>query len=542
MRILLSSILSLLLLLSLTSSKASQSVSPFTLRQCDSILQQCAEDIEYGNSDRFTYEKLFEALSVAKMNHWAKQEILALNNVAILYGHNGEWEEAINQFSNAYNIAVRHKLQEELCWILNNMGMMALLAHKYNEAVDYYLKAYSQIPDTTIFRPIYLFNIAEAYMFSNNYDKASEYITKTEKILKPENVYLNLELNRLRSELDLRTGKPAEALEIAYSLIQTCRNARGAALDTRAKTALTAARAAVELGRLSEAESFVNIQLADERDTWPRSEGFELLAAIRSQRGDFNKALQLKDSVIALRDTFYNRRSTSMAEIARARFESLHYQHEVEVRETRIKNIQYGWLITGLVLLILILLLLWGARNRMQRVRQQNAAAEALLELTKSRLEKQNLEANEQKRLLEQQLIDKDRELAANALVSAGKSKILADIVKGVTPGTTADDRLLKELRRHINADKDWESFMALFEQTHHDILGQLKTLHPTLNSNDLRFLTYEYMNLSTKEIATLLNISLPAARKRRERIVRKLELNDSQTLHSYLYSLIQPE
>jgi len=93
-------------------------------------------------------------------------------------------------------------------------------------------------------------------------------------------------------------------------------------------------------------------------------------------------------------------------------------------------------------------------------------------------------------------------------------------------------------LRNSLNADNEWAGFLTHFEEVNQGFLTRLKTSHPELTANDIRFICYVYMNLSAKEIAGMLNISLDACRKRKERISQKIGLKDSTALYSYLYDI----
>ncbi|RZJ50367.1 MAG: sigma-70 family RNA polymerase sigma factor, partial [Flavobacterium sp.] len=61
---------------------------------------------------------------------------------------------------------------------------------------------------------------------------------------------------------------------------------------------------------------------------------------------------------------------------------------------------------------------------------------------------------------------------------------------------------------------------------------------HPDLTPNDIRFIAYVYMDLTSKEIASMLNITLEACRKRKERIIQKLGISDDISLNAYLASI----
>ncbi len=70
-------------------------------------------------------------------------------------------------------------------------------------------------------------------------------------------------------------------------------------------------------------------------------------------------------------------------------------------------------------------------------------------------------------------------------------------------------------------------------ESAHRDFRGQLSALYPRLTPYDLRLCTYLKANLSTKEIATLLNITPDSVKKAKHRLRKKISLLPDQAFCS---------
>ena len=81
-------------------------------------------------------------------------------------------------------------------------------------------------------------------------------------------------------------------------------------------------------------------------------------------------------------------------------------------------------------------------------------------------------------------------------------------------------------------------NFTTYFEQSNAQFIETLKARHPDLSPSDIRFLSLLYINLSSKEIALLLNITPEYCKKKRQRMARKLGLTDSRELYKYLTGL----
>jgi ligand-binding sensor domain-containing protein/DNA-binding CsgD family transcriptional regulator len=88
--------------------------------------------------------------------------------------------------------------------------------------------------------------------------------------------------------------------------------------------------------------------------------------------------------------------------------------------------------------------------------------------------------------------------------------------------------------------DQDWNGFAIHFDQVHNNFLSTLKTKFPNLSSTDLKLCAYLRLNLSSKEIAQLLNISLKGVEISRYRIRKKFQLTREVNLYDFLIDIAQ--
>ncbi|MDD3637157.1 MAG: hypothetical protein PHN50_06155, partial [Bacteroidales bacterium] len=156
--------------------------------------------------------------------------------------------------------------------------------------------------------------------------------------------------------------------------------------------------------------------------------------------------------------------------------------------------------------------------------------------------EKEALNLLEQEKL-KSEIESKNRQLATKALLLSSHNELIEEIIQVLLSeneiSTNAEMKnTITKLKHQLKKDSDWTDFLTHFEEVNQNFLKTIKDKHSTLNQNDIRFLSYVYMNLSTKEISTLLNITLEACRKRKERIIKKMELADNTDLYDYLLSI----
>jgi AraC family chitin signaling transcriptional activator len=92
--------------------------------------------------------------------------------------------------------------------------------------------------------------------------------------------------------------------------------------------------------------------------------------------------------------------------------------------------------------------------------------------------------------------------------------------------------RLIHVIDNEISTKKDLEVFDTNFNAVHEEFIRNLKKRFPKLNQNDHRLCTFIKMNKSTKEIATLLNMSIRGVETSRYRLRKKMGLDSNSNLY----------
>jgi DNA-binding CsgD family transcriptional regulator len=144
----------------------------------------------------------------------------------------------------------------------------------------------------------------------------------------------------------------------------------------------------------------------------------------------------------------------------------------------------------------------------------------------------------------------KNQELALTTMHLVQKAEILLAVQEGLhhIRDKSPDQGVKKEVQQLLNMvnfdvklDNDWEHFAQYFDQVHVDFLKQLRDRFPQLSTSDLKLCAYLRMNLSTKEIAPLLNISVRGVEGSRYRLRKKLNLSNDANLTEFILSLQSP-
>ena len=169
------------------------------------------------------------------------------------------------------------------------------------------------------------------------------------------------------------------------------------------------------------------------------------------------------------------------------------------------------------------------------RIIKENNQKLELIELRNKdeliQLEKKNLEEN---------IESKNRELAIATMAILKKNQFLQTILNDLenmesNPVITRVIRLIKQKSKNTD---DWEFFRQAFDNSDKNFLKNIKSNHPKLTHNDLRLCAYLRLNLTSKEIAPLFNISTKSVEIKRYRLRKRMDLSRDVNLIDYILNL----
>jgi ligand-binding sensor domain-containing protein/DNA-binding CsgD family transcriptional regulator len=98
--------------------------------------------------------------------------------------------------------------------------------------------------------------------------------------------------------------------------------------------------------------------------------------------------------------------------------------------------------------------------------------------------------------------------------------------------------QIVRKIDKDFKNEQHWKVFDKYFDEVHQDFIQRIKEKHTILTPNDLRLCAYLRMNLSTKEIAPLMNISVRGLEISRYRLRKKLELEREVNLIDYIMEI----
>ena len=138
---------------------------------------------------------------------------------------------------------------------------------------------------------------------------------------------------------------------------------------------------------------------------------------------------------------------------------------------------------------------------------------------------------------LQSDISSKNRELATTAMSLINKNEILSSVKHELLNShkEITARQVVEIIDRGLKDNKDWEFFKEAFNNADKNFLDKIKELHPNLTANDLKFCSYLRLNLSSKEIAPLLNISIRSVEIKRYRLRKKLGIDHEVNLSDYI-------
>lgn len=198
-----------------------------------------------------------------------------------------------------------------------------------------------------------------------------------------------------------------------------------------------------------------------------------------------------------------------------------------------------GYVLAGLILLLLLQYIVYqSVKKKKDRViEQQRIAHQAEIEQQEKKiieLEKEQLEAD---------LRFKSKELSGVVMTNIAHQEFLNSLKEEIQQQKLSGqytrknlDKLLALVNNNIVSDEEnWNMFQANFDRIHENFFRNLKQQYPDLTSGDLRFCALLRLNLPTKEIAKLLNISIRGVDAARYRLRKKFNLSQEDSLTDFM-------
>lgn len=228
---------------------------------------------------------------------------------------------------------------------------------------------------------------------------------------------------------------------------------------------------------------------------------------------------------IKINDSLYNIEKLKEIEELKTIYETEKKEQQIQIQKNEIDflnikgkvNKQQRMLLSLGLLLTIIALYAYYQRNKRNKLAKEKAEAD---------------------------LEFKTKELTTHALHLAKKNEVLNDLkqkAKVLKANANADpgyQMLIQTINFDLQDDNNWENFSKYFEEVHKDFNHKAQEKFPAISSNDLRLMALMKMNLSSKEIANILNISSDGIKKARQRLRKKMGIASTDSLEAIVIAI----
>ena len=424
------------------------------------------------------YEQCMSAMDVFKELKNLPGQRKCLIYLGSLSAGSGKYDEAVRYFGDA--LAIAHLLNNNvlLGCSYNNMGIAYAYLNDTKRALRYFncsAKVSEQF-NMEVLLSYNFMNFAVFYKGLGMYSRAEEYCNKASKIAtKHKNSRMQCMAMNMLAEIRL------EGKEFKQGLIYS---ARGYALAE-------------------------HLDLVSEKSRASRTLS-ELYAGLHQN----DSALKYYKIYATYKDSLYDRQN-------QINLQKIKFEYQIREKQAKEQQITYRTRLVFAVLIVLLLIVL--------------CRYVIMSRLNKRKMKRIESDLNLKKREITSKLMYIQKKNEAIASV-AGKLEESRHLFSGKSSPVIAN--VIKELSMNSKNDS-WEEFELRFREVDPDFFRKLSERFPQLTPNDKKLCAYLKLNLSTKEIASLLNLSLNSVLSARYRLRKKLDINKADiNINQYLDTL----
>lgn len=239
--------------------------------------------------------------------------------------------------------------------------------------------------------------------------------------------------------------------------------------------------------------------------------------------GNYDSAYYYYKLYSTLNDSLEKIVNTSSVSISKARLNDKISQHKIQNlnRDKRSQILLRNMIIAGIIIASILALLLVN-RNRLKtKLKMEKAEQEKML------MNQEILSAKEQLQMFTQNVLEK------NTLIEN-----LQEIIKSKQHLADRQSLINDLSNQTILTEAEWIKFKLMFEKTYPDFFAILKSKYPEITIAEQRMAALIYVQLATKQIASMLGISPDSVHKTRQRLRQRLGINADTDLEQYIASI----
>jgi DNA-binding CsgD family transcriptional regulator len=261
---------------------------------------------------------------------------------------------------------------------------------------------------------------------------------------------------------------------------------------------------------------------------------YENISKIQAQLNLFKDAYESQLALRQINDSILGIEKQKALLEFQQKYETLLKENEnAMLREKLVRRKFYITALLGALALAVFtfVLLLFIARSKNQALKQKQALLAKEQQIT-------DLELQQQKELMEL----KNKELSSLTLHIINKNETLNTLKSRLSKIDNSQQNsemnsILRDIDANFQLDDEWQKFKLHFEAVNNDFFDKLANRYPDLTQYEVKLCVYLKINLTTKEISQMLNTSIDAVNKARQRLRKKLNLESETDLTAHFQS-----
>lgn len=545
----------------LISCYSSQAAIYYSKSQLDSTQFYYSKTLAYyesiGNKRKESSIRFNIAMAAFNEGDYERsKELLELNlakNPTDYYGQNQQyigrvlWAQgymklALEKTLAALEFYEQEQLPDRQAFALSQLGNIEAGLLNYTKAIEYYeqvAEICQELEEEYFLTEVYI-NLSMAYLELDDMENAQKHsLTALDLANKSNYAYFEGMAQEILGSIALRKKLFENAIDYYQTALTI--HEQSNRLDRICIVNRYIGKAYLEANKARKAITYLNesLMLADSMQSNPFAKhAFELRANAFENLGQYDLALEDYKKFHQLNDTIYNEKKISEIEELRIIFDTEKKEQEIALlaKNAELDAVKKNrlWVTLGLVS-VLGIMFVW-MQNQQRRREKIMHQKEQEIQIEKNRV----AELENQK--LNHELDFKKQELTSKVLQLCRKNEFLQALDKEVktfrsdSEGNEKNrlEKLSRKINRNMAVDLDWQEFLKSFETVHPDFNKLLLKKYPNLVPNEIRLACLMRMNLESKDIANLLNITPDGVKKARYRMRKKMQKDSTVNLTEY--------
>jgi len=532
-------------------------------------------------------EKLFRGLSIYKELNLDNEQAELYSLLGVVYENSGRFDSALISYQLSNEIYQFKGNKTGLAKSYLDIGVIYLRQSVYDKAKAYFFKS-SQMSENIGSNSILASsfnNLGIIFDREKKYDSARIFYSKAIELQK--NKSNNRMLAKLYHNLSLinnNLGDYDNAIIMINRSIEIKKKIGD--LQGLSNSYQTLAQILFDLGKIDSTQKYLNesYQIAVKKNfTFILLRIYELQSLVLENKKQFSEALfyfkkfkSLNDSLTKLNINKEIMDLHSNFELNEKNKETIILKKEIEINEVNLEKQKIKlnlWLFISLSIILVFItlsLIYWYKTKllrknkllsekektliKLQLIKQEQDSKFLLMEKKQAeneqKLLKQEFEYQKEVDLIAKQKLENYIQLKNNEIISlisqtASKNEILNKIKKMLKKSTSSYISykegalsILNEINNSFDLEIDWKKFKITLDETYPGFLDRLIMKHPDITINEQKLCSYLLINLPTKEIAQISNVTVSAVNKSRQRLRKKLGLSSEASITEYMKTI----